>query len=54
MQVRARHATRGTHQADQFAALNFLPFGDVDLAQMTIHRNEALAVIEKHGVAVEE
>jgi len=53
MQVGARNPARGTHQAQDFAAFDLYALSDLDFAEMAIHRDQALAVIEKYRVAVE-
>src|SRR3569623_846409 len=41
-------------RADERAALELLAGFHVDAAQMAVHRHQTLAVIDEHGVAIEE
>src|SRR5689334_20433784 len=54
MQMRAGHATGGADFADDVTGFDMISRLHVDGAQVAVHRNETLAVIEKKGVAIEE
>ena len=52
--MRARDAARGADGAQSIARLHRLAFRYLNLAQVAVHRDVTLAVIEDHGVAIEE
>ena len=54
VQVRAGHAAGHPHRADGLPASQRLADMDPDRAQVAVNGHQALAVIDDHGVAVEE
>ena len=50
----AGNASRLTDLADDITAVDRLAFVDEDLLEVTVHRDQSLAVIDEHAVAVEE
>ena len=52
MQVHTGHSAGRTNGSERCAGRYCLPFFDIDFAQVTIHRHEALAMINEHGVVV--
>ncbi|MNF87192.1 hypothetical protein D3C84_696510 [compost metagenome] len=54
MHMRAGRTTRRPDLADHAAPGKLLPHLHIDLRHMAEHADEALAVVDEHGVAVEE
>jgi hypothetical protein len=54
VQVRSGDPPGCAHQADRFPRRDFLAGFHIDAAQVTVHGDDALAVVEEHRVAVEE
>ena len=54
MQMRSGHATCRSDRPDRFTHREWLAFFNTDLAQVAVHRNKALSMIDDDSVAVEE
>ena len=52
MQVRASHAASRTDGAQEISRTYGLTFIDANLAQVTVHRDVALSMVDDHGVAI--
>src|ERR1035437_3580251 len=53
-QVRASGATRRSDPAERVALFDLLPGLDLDLGEVEVHADEAVAVVDEHSVAFEE
>jgi len=54
MQMRSGHATCRSDRPDRFTHREWLAFFNTDLAQVAVHRNKTLSMIDDDSVAVEE
>src|SRR2546427_5562306 len=54
VQVRAGHPTGLADRADSLAARDTGALGNIDAAQVVVHGDQSLAVVEDHGEPVEE
>jgi hypothetical protein len=52
--MRSRGAAGGSDAAERMALLDLLAGLDLDIGKVEIHANETVAVIDEHGVALEE
>ena len=53
MQVRAGDTAGGADGTDGLAPGHLLADGDIDAIQVGVHRDQTLAMVDKHRVAVE-
>jgi hypothetical protein len=53
-QVRSRGAARRSDPAECVSLLDLLPSLDVDLGEVEAHADEAVTVVDEHGVALKE
>jgi len=54
MQMRSGDATGRANRTEKIAGLDLLALSDPNFAQVTIHRDKPLSVIEKDGIAIEK